>query len=156
MAEELSFSEKIELYNLPAEDVPHEAIVGRCNFAFTSPPYFRKEHYSDEETQSWKRYQTGDDWRTGFLVPMMKLQYAALKPDSYAIVNIANVKIKNTVYPLVDWTKEAGVSAGFEFVRCDEFPLTRRFGAGMDDEVAIEPVLVFRKAAYSEDTVKNG
>jgi uncharacterized protein YacL (UPF0231 family) len=145
MAQELGFADRIELYNLPAEDVPHEAVAGRCDFAFTSPPYFRKEHYSEDDTQSWKRYPTGDAWRDGFLVPMMALQYAALKPGCTAIVNIADVKIKSKTYPLVEWTIEAGKQAGFEFIRKEEFPLTRRFGAGMDDEVATEPVLVFRK-----------
>jgi len=147
MAQELQFADRVELHNLPAEDVPHDAVAGRCDFAFTSPPYFRKEHYSDEDTQSWKRYQTGDAWRDGFLRPMMALQYAALKDDCYAVVNIADVKIKNKVYPLADWTIEAGETVGFEFVRRDDFPLTRRFGAGMADEVATEPVLVFRKSS---------
>ena len=145
MAQELGFSDRVEFYNLPAEDVPHETVAGRCDFAFTSPPYFRKEHYSDEDTQSWVRYQTGDAWRDGFLAPMMALQYAALKPGSLAIVNIADVTIKNKRYPLADWTIDAGRTAGFKFVRRDEFPLARRFGAGQDDEVSVEPVLVFRK-----------
>jgi len=145
MAQELGFADKIELYNLPAEDVPHEAIAGRCDFAFTSPPYFRKEHYSDDDTQSWKRYPTGHAWREGFLVPMMALQYAALKRGCMAIVNIADVKIKSKTYPLVEWTVEAGKEVGFEFIEREEFPLTRRFGADVGDEVAIEPVLIFRK-----------
>jgi hypothetical protein len=149
MAQELGFADKVELFNLPAEDVPHDAVAGRCDFAFTSPPYFRKEHYSDDDTQSWKRYPTGDAWRDGFLVPMMALQYAALKPGCTAIVNIADVTIKSKTYPLADWTIEAGKQAGFDFVRRDEFPMTRRFGAGMKDEVATEPVLVFRKPELS-------
>ena len=147
MAQELGFSDRVELHNLPAEDVPHEVVAGRCNFAFTSPPYFRKEHYSDEDTQSWVRYQTGDAWRDGFLVPMMALQYAALKSGSLAIVNIADVTIKNKRYPLADWTIDAGRTVGFEFVRREEFSLARRFGAGQDDEIATEPVLIFRKGA---------
>jgi hypothetical protein len=145
MAQDLGFADKVELYNLPAEDVSHSAIEGRCDFAFTSPPYFSKEHYSDDETQSWVRYKTGEDWRAGFLVPMMELQYAALKPGSVAIVNIADVKIRSKTYPLRQWAIEAGKAAGFEYVRTDSFKLTRRFGAGMTDEVATEPVIVFRK-----------
>jgi len=144
MADELGFSDKVELHNLPAEDVPHDVVAARCDFAFTSPPYFRKEHYSEDDTQSWKRYPTGDEWRDGFLVPMMALQYVALKPGSFAIVNIADVTIKNKRYPLADWTIDAGRAVGFEFIRRDDFPLTRRFGAGQDDEIATEPVLIFR------------
>ena len=148
MADELGFSDKIELHNLPAEDVLHDTVAGRCDFAFTSPPYFCKEHYSEDDTQSWKRYPTGDEWREGFLVPMMALQYAALKDGSYSIVNIADVKIKSKTYPLVEWTKQAASLAGLRYIRTLEFPLTRRFGAGHDDEVAIEPALVFQRAAF--------
>ena len=151
MAQELGFSDRIELHNLPAEDVSHDVVAGRCDFAFTSPPYFRKEHYSDDDTQSWKRYPTGEEWRDGFLTPMMALQYAALKFGCYSIVNIADVKIKSKTYPLVEWTKQAALLAGFEYIRTLEFPLTRRFGAGQVDEVSIEPVLVFQKpGALSE------
>lgn len=145
MAQELGFAEKIELYNLPAEDVDPEAVRGRCDFAFTSPPYFAKEHYSEDDTQSWVRYKTGDEWRTGFLRKMIALQFAALKPGSFAIVNIADVKVKNKTYPLEEWAVEDGKAAGFEYVKTDRFELTRRFGAGMEDEVASEPVIIFRK-----------
>jgi hypothetical protein len=145
MAEDLGFGGKVELHNLPAEDVSHEVVLGRCDFAFTSPPYFRKEHYSEEPTQSWKRYQTGDAWRDGFLLPMLGLQFAALKPGKYAIVNIADVTIKGKPFPLVTWTVAMADKVGFRYVRTDEFAMQKRFGAGHDDDVAIEPVLVFRK-----------
>ena len=147
MAQDLGFSDKVELYNQPAEDVPHDKLAGRCDFAFTSPPYFAKEHYSDDDTQSWVRYQTGDDWRQGFLEPFMTLQFAALKPGKFAIVNIADVKLRNKIYPLERWATETGQAVGFEHVTTDYYALTRRFGAGQADEVAREPVIVFRKPA---------
>lgn len=145
MASDLYFSENVELHNMPAEDVDHDVVRNRCDFAFTSPPYFAKEHYSDEDTQSWKRYGTGDAWRTGFLQKMLALQYAALKPGSHAIVNIADVQLRGEWYPLAQWTIEDGKSAGFTHVETLEFPLNRRFGEGHTDEVAMEPVIVFRK-----------
>jgi hypothetical protein len=146
MAHDLGFTDRVELYNLPAEDVSHDALSNRCDFAFTSPPYFSKEHYSEDDTQSWVRYKTGEDWRCGFLLPMMRLQYVALKSDSYSIVNIADVKLRNAVYPLVQWTIDAGKECGFEFINQERFELTRRFGAGQSDEVSYEPVLIFKKA----------
>lgn len=146
MAADLGFADKVELYNLPAEDVPHELVADRCDFAFTSPPYFSKEHYSDDDTQSWVRYKTGEAWRRGFLVPMLALQYAALKPGRFAIVNIADVTLKKQKYPLVQWTLDAARQVGFKYVKTEEFTLHHRFGAGHDDEIAIEPVLVFQKS----------
>jgi hypothetical protein len=149
MAQELGFADAVELYNLPAEDVSHETVCGRCDFAFTSPPYFAKEHYSDEPTQSWRRYGTGDAWRRGFLQPMLALQFAALKPGAHAVVNIADVKLRNHLYPLERWTVEDGQATGFEYVTTDRFMLTSRIGAGMPDEIASEPVIIFKKPETS-------
>lgn len=146
MAADLGFADRVELYNSPAEDVPHDALKERCDFAFTSPPYFAKEHYSADDTQSWVRYKTGEEWRDGFLVPFMALQFAALKPGSVAIVNIADVKLRGKVYPLERWAVDAGKSVGFVHLKTDSYKLTHRVGAGQIDEVATEPVIVFVKS----------
>lgn len=145
LAQDMGASDRVELHNLPAEDVPHDLLAGRCDFAFTSPPYFRKERYGDEPTQSWKRYPTGDAWRDGLLVPMMRLQFAALKPGSLSVVNVADIESKGTTYPLAEWTVGAAQAAGFAHEDTMEFPLGVRFGVGVSDEVATEPVLLFRK-----------
>lgn len=145
MAAELGFADRVELHNLPAEDVPHEVVAGRCDFAFTSPPYFAKERYSEDETQSWKRYPTGDGWRAGFLRPMLALQFAALKPGKYSVVNIADVIVKGTAYPLEAWTVEDAKAVGFEHVKTDRFVMPARMGSPEDDEPATEPVIVLRK-----------
>lgn len=134
-----------ELYNLPAEDVPTEPLYEVCDFSFTSPPYFAKEIYSQDDTQSWKRYATGDAWRDGFLKKMLALTFSSLKPGSTAIVNIASVKLKGKTYPLDQWTVECGVSVGFEHVDTAQFPMQSRFGKGMEKEVAVEPVIIFKK-----------
>jgi len=146
MVDELGFVDKVELYNMAAEDMPVDKLAGRCDFAFTSPPYFSKEHYSDDDNQSWVRYKTGAEWRDGFLLPMMRLQYVALKTGSTAIVNIADVTLKNKTYPLVDWAEKSATKAGFELAGRKTFDLSRRFGAGQEDGVAQEAVLIFRKA----------
>lgn len=149
MSEELDFDDKVELYNLPAEDVNPDDLRGRCDFAFTSPPYFAKEHYSEDDTQSWVRYQEGEDWRVGFLEPFMALQFAALKPGARALVNIADVKLRGRTFSLVEWAINAGQVAGFEHECTDEYQLANRFGGGQPDEVATEAVLVFRKSEAS-------
>lgn len=145
MAADLGFDHLIELYNQPAEDVEHVLLADRCDFAFTSPPYFAKERYSYDDTQSWVRYKTADQWRKGFLKKMLELTYVALKAGSFAIVNIAAVTIKEKKYPLDEWTKDDAVALGFKYIRTEQFPMTARFGAHQDEAVAIEPVLVFQK-----------
>jgi len=145
MAEALGFADRVELINLPAEDVPHAPLEGRCDFAFTSPPYFAKERYSDDDTQSWKRYGTGEAWRVGFLRPMLALQFAALKPGAFNIVNIADVIIKKESYPLEQWTIEDAKALGFIYHRTDRFVMPSRMGSPDDDEPATEPVIVLQK-----------
>ena len=146
LASELGFADSVELPQLALEeDVQHELVAGRCDFSFSSPPYFCKEIYSQDDTQSCNRYTSGEAWRDGFLIPMLKLTFKALKPGCIAIVNIAPVKIGSTVYPLDEWTRECGQQVGFTYIRTDKFPMSRRVGAGNGDEVATEPVLIFQR-----------
>jgi hypothetical protein len=130
----------------PAEDVDVDAwgLRSSCDFAFTSPPYFTKEHYSNEATQSWIRYPQIDAWCEGFLEPMMRLQYAALRRGGKSFVNIASVTIDGHEFPLADYTREAGIAAGFRFKGTQLFPISRGFGQGVKKE-AFEPVLMFEK-----------
>ena len=140
----------VELHCAAAEDVPHDVVADRCDVALTSPPYFAKEMYADEDTQSFKRYTDGESWRDGFLLPMLALQHAALKPGGVNLLNIADVKIKSKEYPLVDWALAAGREVGFEIVEIQRYALSQHFGRGVDeregeDGVASEPVIVMRK-----------
>ena len=148
MADALGVTDRVEIHASPAEDVNPGLVAGRCDFAFTSPPYFGKERYADELTQSWKRYQDGEAWRTGFLEPMMRLQFAALKDGAVAAVNIADVTIKKQVYPLEKWTVQAGETAGFRYLGREVFELGHVVGQGSSlDEMRSEPVFMFRKEA---------
>lgn len=129
-----------------------------CDFSFTSPPYFSKEHYSDDDTQSWVRY--GDDpekWREKFLAPMLRLQFDALKPGAFSCVNIADVKVGRFQVPLQEWTQQAGIEAGFELVHEDRYRLSRRMGRGTTNGIiAFEPVFVFRKPEAKVQIVTEG
>lgn len=143
MAGDLGASDRVELIQQPAEDV---TLPAECaDFCFTSPPYFAKERYSDEPTQSCNRYRDGSDWRKGFLVPMIELQYKALRRDRFCVINIADVKIQTITYPLVQWTLDAAQSVGFRLVRTEQFPLGGRVPGQGEKRDAAEPVLVFRK-----------
>lgn len=146
MCADLGIDDRVTLIAKPAEDVTLDEVGGpeSCDFAFTSPPYFGKERYADEPTQSFMRYRDGNAWREGFLVPTLELQHAALKSGAVAVVNIADVKIGTETYPLTDWTIDAGRRAGFVLERTDTFPLSRVPGRGEAAE-RFEPVFVFRK-----------
>ena len=147
-------SKSVELLTLPAEDVEHDAVRERFDVAVTSPPYFKKERYSNETTQSWRRYPNAEDWRDKFLVPLLDLQRAALKRGGTNVLNIADVKIEGEgLVPLVEWTLDAARER-FDVIAIDELPLRRRWGRWNPPEpsedvvsegVATEPVIVMRK-----------
>lgn len=133
------------LIESPAEDVPNKAFAEQCDFMFTSPPYFRKEHYSDADTQSWKRYPEADAWREKFLLEMLALTFASLKPGAHAAINIGDVLLDNVRHPLGEWTLACAARVGFSHVATLDFPMSRRFGANQKEEIASEPVYVFKK-----------
>lgn len=63
---------------------------GEFDIAFTSPPYFDTEKYSDEPTQSYLRHPTKGEWLEGFLLAMSRNAIASLKPGGLFAINIAN------------------------------------------------------------------
>ena len=89
MAMNLGEDTEINLHKQCAENV---VLSNKVDLSFTSPPYFDTEKYSDEETQSWVRYKTYDDWFTEFLMTMLENSISILKEHGYLIINIANVK----------------------------------------------------------------
>jgi len=131
-----------------AEDVQLADIggPGSFDFALTSPPYFAKERYNDDAAQSCVRYPDATDWRSGFLVPVINLQFAALRPGAVSVLNIADVKLGGTAFPLARWARDAAVAAGFSVTE-EQMPLPRHPGhPGRGDQaMESEPVFICRK-----------
>ena len=69
---------------------------GKLDFVFTSPPYFHREQYSQDETQSFKAYKSYEEWRDNFLCPTLENAAESLKIDRYICWNIANIKVNKT------------------------------------------------------------
>ena len=66
------------------------------DLCFTSPPYFDWEKYSEEDTQSYKKYPEVQDWIDGFLWHTIDKCHYGLKPGGILALNVANTKrIKN-------------------------------------------------------------
>jgi hypothetical protein len=59
------------IINKPFEDV-EESELGEFDLAYTSPPYYDTELYSDEETNSCNRFTTFEKWVEGFYLPMIR------------------------------------------------------------------------------------
>ena len=73
---------------------------GKVDFVFTSPPYFSAEIYSNEPTQSSIKYRDYDSWRDFFLRPTLTTAATWLRSDRLLAINIADITIGSTQYPL--------------------------------------------------------
>lgn len=107
--------------------------LGGIDLAFSSPPYFNLEKYSDEPTQCMVRYTTLDEWFEGYVVPTMKNVYDGLNPDGIFATNIADYKsYGNKEYKVVDRWIETAEKLGFRHQRTIKLILNTRPGVGND------------------------
>ena len=127
---------QVDIYKLGSEVyVPEKESLDLC---FTSPPYFDTEKYSNENTQSYKKFPTKDKWVDGFLRKTIDNCCYGLKKNGYMLINIANTpKYKFIEEQTVNISKELG------FIQEDTIQLTLSsvMGAGYK----YEPIFVFRK-----------
>lgn len=74
---------------------------------FTSPPYFNIEKYSNQETQSHKKYKNFDKWLEFFLYRVIAVAWGHLQKNAILAINISDVysgkKIRNICDPMNDF-----------------------------------------------------
>ena len=107
------------------------------DFAFTSPPYFNWEQYSDDAEQSFKNFSTNEDWNNGFLRKTIQNVFTGLKPGKYMGLNVANIKSHKT---FEDDTVRIAVEEGFEHTDTYKLQLSSQ-----ESGAKYEPVFIFRK-----------
>ena len=116
---------------------------GMYDAVFTSPPYFIKEFYSNDEFQSETRY--GRDygkWLKGFLKPFIEKSVSYLKEGGYFIVNIDNIRIAKKEYCVAnDFVEMTQANTSLEHVETLWMTHNNRYR----NEIAGEPIFVFRK-----------
>jgi hypothetical protein len=125
-----------ELYKMGSEEFkPQPNSLDLC---FTSPPYFDTEKYSDEDTQSFKKFPTPNDWANGFLRQTFQNCWDGLKSDRYMLINIANT-------PKNKWIESETIRVaqdiGFIHQTTLYLVLSSISGAGKK----LEPIFVFMK-----------
>jgi hypothetical protein len=131
---------------------------GKLDIAFTSPPYFNREQYSQDETQSFIAYSEYDDWKENFLKPTLTTIYEYLKRERFILWNIADIKIgTDTYYPLEEDSKEILMNLGCSYHGKLKMLMTRMVGldpskSGVKNAVKhngkaykYEPIFVFYK-----------
>ena len=131
------------------QNVSEEYQPTDIDLAFSSPPYFNLEKYSDEDTQCMVRYKTLEEWFSGYVEPTMENIYKGLNREGLFATNIADYKTYgNKEYKVVeDWIKTAE-RIGFKHVTTIKMMLNTRPGVGnqkLAGREKYEGVYVFRK-----------
>lgn len=119
------------------------------DFAFSSPPYFNLEKYSDEPTQCYNKFPELELWFDGYVRPTIENIYKMLKPDRYYAVNIADFNLGSKKVKYVDKWISISEETGFKFVEQIYMKLQTRRGyghkeSGKDIEKK-EGIFVFQK-----------
>jgi len=133
----------IKLHMVGSEMMRPKLKPNSVDLCFTSPPYFAQEKYSDEPTQSWKKFRTQEKWLTEFMGATLENCAYCLKPDGILAVNIADVR----GYPELarDFVALAK-SKAWRLEKTLRLALSAMLGAKhKHDKFKYEPIFVFRR-----------
>jgi hypothetical protein len=140
---------------MPSEEFEPE--LGRYDAAFSSPPYFNLETYTDEPTQCMNRYNNLDLWFEGYVEPTIEMIHRSLTHDGIYAVNIADYKNGKESFAIVDQWKVLSEKIGFRYVEQINMMLNVRPGVGngkLDKAYKSEGIYIFQKKTikiYSQD-----
>jgi len=120
------------------------------DLAFSSPPYFNLEKYSDEETQCMVQFKTEDEWFEGYVAPTMENIKRSLEDDGIFATNIADYKSydRKEPYEVTQKWIQTAEKIGFKHTGVIKMMLNTRPGVGNDRKEGREKwegVYVFRK-----------
>jgi hypothetical protein len=138
------------------KDRRFQALKGKVDLVFTSPPYFAAELYSEDKTQSSLKFSSYHNWRSGFLAPTLSIAANWVRKGGYVIFNIAN----SGGYPLEEDTRLICRQLGLNLVATEKMAIAT--GASSQKKIGgalrtwnfvrvdgrmrkYEPVFVFRK-----------
>jgi hypothetical protein len=137
LSRELNFyGKKVTIHKLGSELFVPDANV--FDLAFTSPPYFDTERYSEEDTQSYKKYPDEYLWINGFMRDTIRNCFIGLRPEGKLILNISNTsKHKNIESGVIKVAQEEG----FQLEETIKLALSSISGKG----IKFEPIFIFKK-----------
>jgi hypothetical protein len=133
---------EIELHQTGSEDFVPERNSLDC--AFSSPSYFGWEQYSDEPTQSHRKFPTQHEWLHGFIGATLRNCAYGLKKSGTLAINIASV----AAYPnLARVFLEYAQDNGWRLIETLQLQLSKMVGLKHIGKSAFksEPIFVFRK-----------
>ena len=135
-----------ELHCCGSEDFKGPA--NSVDFAFSSPPYFDLEVYSDEPTQCFNKFPVLEDWLEGYVRQTIRNIHHMLKPGCCYAVNIADFKIKggHEVAYVDEWIR-ISTEEGMPLYDTVYLGVTARAGTKLQaaGELKKENILIFKK-----------
>jgi hypothetical protein len=135
-----------EMHCTPSEEFDPEP--GFYDAAFSSPPYFNLETYTDEPTQCMNRYTTLSAWFDGYVAPTLQMVHKSLANDGIYAVNIADYRNGKEQFAIVDQWKEISKQVGFEYCETIDMILNVRPGVGnnkLEKAYKSEGIYIFKK-----------
>jgi hypothetical protein len=131
-----------EIRKVCAEDemkLEHDASF---DLIFTSPPYYDRERYSFEPSQSFIRYPNYKDWRDKFLRVVISESHRLLKPRGNLILNVTDIEDAPIASDTVKFAKELFILNTEYHLRLSTLPFHRANGT---IHYHYEPIFVFQK-----------
>jgi DNA modification methylase len=128
------------LHRACAEDFLPNLPDGSAQMVFSSPPYFDKERYSTESTQSYRRYPAIIEWVGGFLCPVLQHSARILKPGGIMLLNITDAPRYDLTRIATEMSEESLILLGWLPYLMRANPVGGKLGI-----MKREPILVFQK-----------
>jgi hypothetical protein len=140
---------EIDIHCEPSEDLTkppkHE-----IDLSFTSPPYFNREQYVDEDTQSFARYRTIESWLNDYMFKTIKQQWKYIKSGGIFAINIADILNNGKWVNICDPINEfINTIDGSKYLGHMGMKISKRPTARLRKEISgslAEPIFVWQKA----------
>jgi hypothetical protein len=125
-----------------------DADANSFDAAFSSPPYFNLETYTDEPTQCMNKCSNVDAWFELYVEPTLRMLHKVLDKDAIYAVNIADYKIDKEQFEIVERWIELSEKLNFKYDSTIKMMLNVRPGVGNNkksNSYKYEGVYVFTK-----------
>ena len=141
-----------KIYCQGSEDYIEE-LINKIDLAFSSPPYYNLEKYTNEETQSIVKFPNYNDWLQYYVKPTIKNIYNYLKDEGLFILNIKNLTQGTQEKLADDWVK---IAKNEHFILLETIDMKHQTGRmslgkykeenGLTNYTGIkEPLFIFKK-----------
>jgi len=126
-----------------AEEIMPKLSDESYDLIFTSPPYFDVEKYSSNPDQSYKKFNTYEIWRDGFLKPLVQNSARLVNSQGYVILNVKNYERMKIADDVLSFASSFGLKLHKTYhMRLSNNEFNRREG---ELKFHTEPIFVFSK-----------